>query len=147
MKKNSSNIKLWAFFDTKTQEGKKMRQLTVTYDSERDFRYLRYSMGYSGHSYDLPLTWLRFTDSKFNLIIKAYERILFKIGRQIQKGIDEYHEKWNSEEAEFYDQHAAGHSRCIYKLVKFKIKKNQCFFSEQNNEKFVKLAKKIAEKS
>lgn len=55
--------------------------------------------------------------------------------------------RWSSEEADFYDSHAAGHSRCIYKLIKFKIKKNQCFFSDQNNEKFFKLAQKIADKS
>jgi len=52
-----------------------------------------------------------------------------------------------SEEADFFDPHASGHSRCLYKLIKFKIRKSKDFFGEENNQKFMMLSQKIAIKS
>ena len=103
------------------------------------------AFGYRGHNFDLFLTWLEYGnsfESRLSSLNRIVQQRLVRIGDELSQ-LRHFHT--HLEWADFVDPHCKSHSRRVYRSVtNFICKKNKLqFYSDQKNEKFFEVAKKI----
>ena len=105
--------------------------------------------GYSGHNFDLPLTWVDYNQEHYK-VWEQLQKVFGKEAKKIEIDLEKYNQFKNTKKwGAFYDPNARGHSKWLYRSVtnkkEFKKSKNLDYFSDSKNEKFFEIAHKYAE--
>ena len=76
--------------------------ISFEFNTCSDFDLIVQSTGYSGHAYDLPISWLQF-ETGYQGILENSTRIFLKLLRTTDRQIQSYYDKAEALQSQFYD--------------------------------------------